>query len=181
MTTRTLVWVASLVLVVAVPVRAADVPPPERQAEQLVRDLFAVWGDHDLDRLDVLFAADGVYEDVPPQITYRGPEEIKKFLTAIWGWAPDIRFDVTSVSVAGAGDRAVAEWIMTGTQTGPIGAIPPSGKEFSVRGASVIELRDGKILRNSDYYDLASLVTQFGVRFAAPPPPSPSPPPPPPP
>jgi len=169
MKTTTALGAVALLLAGVLSAGAAEAPTPEEQAEQLVRDLFAVWGSHDLDRLDALFAADGVYEDVPPQITYRGPEKIKGFLTAIWGWAPDIELNLTSVAVAG--DRAVAEWIMTGTQTGPIGPIPASGKEFSVRGASVIELRDGKILRNSDYYDLASLVTQFGVRYAAPPPP----------
>lgn len=143
---------------------AASQPP----AEGVVRALFAAWSQHDLARIDALFTADGIYEDVPPQRTYRGAEEIRGFLTAIWAWAPDIEFHVTSVAVAG--DRAVAEWVMTGTQTGPIGAIPASGNEFSVRGASVLEIEKGKITRNSDYYDLSSLLVQFGVRYAAPPP-----------
>ena len=61
---------------------------------------------------------------------------------------------------------------MKGTQTGPIGGIPASGKTFSVRGVSVVEVARGKIVRHSDYYDLATLVVQFGVRFSAPPPPA---------
>jgi len=143
---------------------AASQPP----AEEIVHALFAAWSQHDLARIEALFTADGIYEDVPPQRTYRGAEEIQGFLTAIWAWAPDIEFNVTAVAVAG--DRAVAEWVMTGTQTGPIGAISASGNEFSVRGASVLEIEDGKITRNSDYYDLSSLLVQFGVRYAAPPP-----------
>lgn len=170
MKTTRFLGVATLALVGLVSGVRAEGPQLGGQAEQTVRDLFATWGDHDLSRIDALFAADGVYEDVPPGISYRGPEEIKGFLKAIWSWAPDIEFHLTSVAVLG--DRAVVEWTMTGTQTGPIGAIPASGNAFSVRGASVLELRDGKVLRNRDYYDLASLVTQFGVRFAAPPPPS---------
>ena len=58
-------------------------------------------------------------------------------------------------------------------QTGPTGGIPASGKSFSVRGVSVVTFDQGRIVRHSDYYDLASLVVQFGVRFAAPPPPAP--------
>lgn len=169
MKTRMTLCAVSMLLMGAASVGATEPRAPEQQAEQTVRDLFAVWGNRDLDPVDELFATDGVYEDVPPRRTYRGPEEIKGFLTAIWGWAPDIEFEVTSVAVAE--DRAVVEWVMTGTQTSPIGPIPASGNEFSVRGASVIELRDGKILRNSDYYDLSSLLTQLGVRYAAPPPP----------
>lgn len=162
------VW--SVVLLLAGPVWGGDPQPQDHQPdhEQLVNRLFSSWSDHNLDDIDLLFAADGVYEDVPPQKTYRGPEEIKGFLSAIWGWAFDIRFDVTSIAVAG--DTVVAEWTMSGTQTGPIGAIPASGNDFSVRGASVVEIKDGKIKRISDYYDLSSLLVQFGVRYAAPPP-----------
>lgn len=168
MKTPAALCVATMLLGAPVSAVAGDGAGSPAQAEQLVRDLFAAWSQHDLARIDALFAADGVYEDVPPRREYVGPEEIKGFLSAIWTWAPDIEFSVTSVAVAGG--TAVAEWVMTGTQTGPIGAIPASGNEFSVRGASVLEIRDGKITRNSDYYDLSSLLVQFGVRYAAPPP-----------
>jgi steroid delta-isomerase-like uncharacterized protein len=152
----------------AMSAEAAEEADSRTQVEQTVRKLFEAWSTHELELIDELFAADGIYEDVPPRISYRGPEEIKGFLTAIWGWAPDIQFKLRSVAVMG--DRAVAEWIMSGTQTGPIGAIPASGNEFTLRGASVMEVRDGRITRNSDYYDLSSLLVQFGVRYAAPPP-----------
>lgn len=136
--------------------------------EDVVRQVFRTWSDHEVSRLGTLFAEDGVYEDVPPQMTYRGQEEIKGFMSAIWGWAPDITF--TLGSVVSMGDTVVAEWTMSGTQTGPIGGIPASGEKFSVRGASVVTLDKGKIVHQSDYYDLVTLFVRFGVRFAAPPP-----------
>ena len=103
----------------------AEIVESDEQVEQVVRELFSAWSEHDLDRIDSIFAEGGTYEDVPPQKTYRGAEEIKGFLTAIWAWAPDIEFELTSVAVAE--DTVVSEWVMTGTQTGPIGPIPASG------------------------------------------------------
>ena len=138
-------------------------------AEQLVRQVLRTWKDHEVGRLDGLFAEDGVYEDVPPKMTYKGADEIQGFMAAIWSWAPDIEF--SPVAVSQTGDTVVVEWIMKGTQTGSIGAIPASGRAFTARGASVAKVEDGRIVRYSDYYDLATILVQFGVRFAAPPPP----------
>ena len=46
--------------------------------------------------------------------------------------------------------------------------IPATGNRFSVRGASVIELEDGRIRRNSDYYDGATFLRQIGAEIRLP-------------
>jgi steroid delta-isomerase-like uncharacterized protein len=74
-----------------------------------------------------------------------------------------------STSIVQLGETIVAEWTMQGTQTGPIGGIPASGNSFSVRGVSVLKIDQGRIVRHSDYYDLSTILVQFGVRCAAPP------------
>jgi steroid delta-isomerase-like uncharacterized protein len=55
------------------------------------------------------------------------------------------------------------EWTMSGTQTGEMPGMPATGKTFSLRGASVVELRDGKLTRCSDYWDLVTLLKQLGL------------------
>jgi hypothetical protein len=57
---------------------------------------------------------------------------------------------------------------MSGTHEGDT-TIPATHKSFSVRGASAGELEGDKIKRNSDYWNLAEVLVQFGV---LPPPPS---------
>lgn len=158
---------AGFVIAGSVSMSAAEAPTGT-EPEDLVRQVFLTWSDHDVSRLDILFADEGVYEDVPPKIVYRGKDEIEKFMSAIWSWAPDIEF--TPTSIVQLGDTVVAEWTMHGTQTGPIGGIPASGNSFSVRGVSVVKVDHGKIVRQSDYYDLSTMLVQFGVRYAAPPP-----------
>ena len=44
----------------------------------------------------------------------------------------------------------------------PLG-LQPTGKSFSVRGASVLELQGSKGRRNTDYYDSADFLRQIGV------------------
>lgn len=158
---------AGFVISGSVSLSAAE-SPGGTDPKDLVRQVFLTWSDHDVSRLDTLFGDEGVYEDVPPKIVYRGKDEIKKFMSAIWSWAPDITFTPTSIDQLG--DTVVAEWTMQGTQTGPIGGIPASGNSFSVRGVSVVKVDQGRILRHSDYYDLSTILVQFGVRYAAPPP-----------
>jgi ketosteroid isomerase-like protein len=41
--------------------------------------------------------------------------------------------------------------------------MPATGKRFSVRGATILELQSGKIRRNSDYWDAASVMRQVGL------------------
>jgi hypothetical protein len=49
---------------------------------------------------------------------------------------------------------------MTGTHAGEVPRTLPTGKSFSVRGASIEELRGGKISRHTDYYNLVSSLQQ---------------------
>jgi steroid delta-isomerase-like uncharacterized protein len=51
---------------------------------------------------------------------------------------------------------------MRGTHTGEMPGMPATGKRFEVRGASTFEFRDAKILRCSDYWDMATLLKQLG-------------------
>jgi hypothetical protein len=57
------------------------------------------------------------------------------------------------------GDHGTIEWIFSGTDKG----IYKTGKKFSVRGVTVIDVQGTKISRNSDYYDLATMLRQLGL------------------
>ena len=91
----------------------------------------------------------------------RGKKEIKDFLKGTFVWSPDLKFDLKSFFSAGG--RIASEWVMTGTHAGELGGIPATGKRFSLRGASIGELREGKISRNSDYYNAVSFLQQVGL------------------
>lgn len=51
------------------------------------------------------------------------------------------------------------EWVFSGTDQGIYG----TGRTFSVRGVAVLDVRGSKIARNSDYFDLATILRQLGL------------------
>jgi len=75
-------------------------------------------------------------------------------------------------SLATAGDTAMTEWLIEGTQTGPAatpyGELAPSGRAFRLCGASILIFREGKIARVTDYYDMATFLKQLGGSFQLP-------------
>jgi predicted ester cyclase len=65
-------------------------------------------------------------------------------------------------------DTLAEQWVITGTwkkpfPAGPLAGVPPTGKAFSVPGASFLEWSDGKIQSSVHYYDQMALLTQIGV------------------
>ncbi len=57
---------------------------------------------------------------------------------------PDVKFEVASIF--GCNGWAAAEWIWSGRK-------PDSGQSYRIEGASILELRDGRIVRETIYYD----------------------------
>jgi steroid delta-isomerase-like uncharacterized protein len=85
---------------------------------------------------------------------------LRAFIQGAVDGFPDLKFALTSQF--SAGDWAAMEWTWTGTHAALPG-MPATTKPFRVRGATIIELRDGKIKRNTDYWDLATLLKQVGL------------------
>ena len=51
------------------------------------------------------------------------------------------------------GDQVIAEWIVTGTHSGDLWGYPATGQSIHIRGLTAVTRRDGKITRESLYYD----------------------------
>ncbi len=134
--------------------------------ERMFKDYYAAWNSHDVDKIVSFFTDDGVHEDVAAGAVYRGKNELKAWLGALFVASPDFKLELKSIF--SAGDWVAQEWVMTGTQTGALGGIPATGKSFSVRGATITELRKDKIRREGDYWNQATLLQQLGVMPRAP-------------
>jgi steroid delta-isomerase-like uncharacterized protein len=135
--------------------------------EQLVDGFIEMWNTKDLNKIDLIFTADCVYDDVPALTKYKGKSEVKASLKEDFIWCSDLKMEPISRMVNE--DGAVIEWIWSGKQTGDIeGLIKATGKSFSIRGTSIMEFENGKIKKNSDYYDAGGFLYQLGVRFALP-------------
>jgi steroid delta-isomerase-like uncharacterized protein len=92
----------------------------------------------------------------------RGHADLREMAADFFTSIPDLKLEV--VSNKSEGNRGSVEWIFSGTDVG----LYKTGKKFSVRGASVYELRGGKFSGNRDYYDSASIMRQVGILPKAP-------------
>jgi steroid delta-isomerase-like uncharacterized protein len=138
----------------------------EDAMKKKTEDLITAWNTHDEGALLSLFTEDCVYVDIATGVISRGQDELKAFIRETFAWSPDIKFELKSFFTAG--DWAASEWIMSGTHSGDAPGMPATGKAFSVPGAWITEMHDGKIKRNSDYWNLAAFMQQVGMLHASP-------------
>jgi steroid delta-isomerase-like uncharacterized protein len=116
----------------------------------------------DPERVLALFADDGMYEDVTSGVVVRGKEDLRRYLIGAFAPIPDFTFGVLRQFAAGL--WAVIEWTMSGTNRVDWAGMPATGRRFaSVRGTSILELEAGKIRRQSDYWDAATVMKQVGL------------------
>jgi steroid delta-isomerase-like uncharacterized protein len=115
------------------------------------------WNSHDVEQILAVFTPDVMYEDVPSGVVNHGAVELRAFATAFIAGLPDFRLELVNASLKGG--HGTIEWILSGTDVG----LFRTGRRFSVRGASVIEVHGKLIFRNSDYYDLATIFRQIGL------------------
>ena len=75
---------------------------------------------------------------------------------------PDLTIEIVR-SHSPTEDVAIAELRFSGTHTGPLDGIPPSGRRVQGTGCNVVEIREGRIWRERDYWDDLSLMRQIGA------------------
>jgi len=85
---------------------------------------------------------------------------LRKFAEFWLSVAPDFKVDLAKRFETD--HWAAGEWTMSGTQKSDMPNLPATGKSFSIRGSTVMELEHGKIRRCSDYWDMAAFLKQLG-------------------
>jgi len=117
----------------------------------------AAWNSHDPAKMLPVFTGDVFYEDVAYSEVSHGHAELRKFAADEFEAVPDLEVKLLRASVHNG--HGTIEWSFSGTDKG----IYKTGKKFTVRGVSVIDVRDGKIARSLDFYDSGTIMRQVGV------------------
>jgi predicted ester cyclase len=60
-------------------------------------------------------------------------------------------------------DSIAIAYTLTGTQTGPLGAIAPTGKKIKIRGMQIAKFKDGKMVERWGSSDELGMLQQLGV------------------
>jgi len=128
---------------------------------RVLDDWATAWSFHDTEKVLSLFTDDCVLEDVTFGVVNRGKKELRAFADGVFAGIPDFKIELTARFSTDA--WAGMEWVMSGTHKGDFPGMPATGKRFSVRGVTILELQGGKIRRDSDYWDAASVMRQVGL------------------
>jgi len=73
----------------------------------------------------------------------------------------DAQFEI--VDIFGQGDKIVKHWTFKGTHDGEMFGIPATNNTVEISGTTLIWMKDGKILKEQDYFDNHSFLTQLGL------------------
>ncbi len=69
------------------------------------------------------------------------------------------------------GDKIWCRYTITGTNTGPLGDLPPTGKTFNITGMAMTRVADGKIVEDETFWNVLDFYQQLGFTLTPPQPP----------
>jgi steroid delta-isomerase-like uncharacterized protein len=138
--------------------------------KNLVRQFAAVLNAADWDALDALLAEDfrrhSQATTEMPELNSR--EEFKRLQQMYLESFPDQR--VTIEMLVAEGDKVAGLASYAGTNTGPLGNVPATGKSAELKFLSIFRIEGGRIAELWVEWDNLAMLTQLGVF----PPPSPT-------
>jgi len=138
------------------------------EALAVAQRYFAAWNRRDPSAVVETFVEDGTYSDPTAPSGLRGAA-IAQYVAGLLTAFPDLSFEI--VSAAPTGDRSVAaQWLMRGTNTGPLPGAPPTGRTVALPGADFIVTAGDKVRSVHGYFDQRTFVEQLGLQVAIVPP-----------
>src|SRR5215210_71931 len=132
---------------------------PSAERSSILTAYGEAWSSGDAAQVAALYTEDAVREDVPTGTTSHGRAEIEALATGLFKTDADVRLEVTDGFVGET--WAVVEWTFSGARQETEG-------EVTFRGASVLELEDGLIREETDYYDLPQMQQQIAAAGGTP-------------
>jgi steroid delta-isomerase-like uncharacterized protein len=138
----------------------------DKEMKAMADKTLEVWNTGNLSLFDEILSPDIVFHEVDISEDFVGIEANKAYVTSARTAYPD--FNVTFDEIIITGDYTVIRWTVTGTNTGPIGDSPPTGKKINFSGAMISHVVDGKALETWQYYNNAAIMIQLGYTITPP-------------
>ena len=115
----------------------------------------------DVSVADAVFSPDCVIHITGVAAPLRGLGPWKALVGGLLAAFPDIRFSIEEQFIQG--DRVAFRWRVVGTHTGPLGEVPPTGKQVALDGLIVDHLEDGKVRERWEQWDQSLMLQQLGL------------------
>jgi len=108
---------------------------------------------------DEIIAPEYVYHGRGPE--GKGPQLVKDFVDSYRVAFPDIH--LTIEDLIAEGDRVAVRLSGTGTNTGPLGDTPPTGKPANLVAIFIIRVAEGKVVEEWEVVDELGMMEQLGL------------------
>ena len=113
------------------------------------------------------YTADAVLNDHATALSVKGPAEIMDQVSVFLNAASDGRVAINATYESG--NVVIAEITWTGTNDGPLGPLPATGRPVTLDAVDILHFdNEGRIVQEDWYYDQLMLMAQLG-HAAAPP------------
>jgi steroid delta-isomerase-like uncharacterized protein len=116
-------------------------------------------GSGNIQQLQHDYHENAIVEDSMYPHPFVGREAIMNRKSAGFTAMPDLKITVTKRIVRG--DQLTVEWVASGTHQVDYPGLPATGRKFSIPGVTVVVRKNGKILRESLYYDMNEVQRQL--------------------
>jgi steroid delta-isomerase-like uncharacterized protein len=139
-----------------------------RENAELIGSIYSNFNDGNLDGILSILSSDMELVDYGINVTYRGADGFLEWLKPWEEAAPDGKADLRTLIADGA--LVCTEHTHSGTHTGPFtipqGVYPATGRPMEVQFCEVFEVREGKIVKWRNYWDVGTLLDQIRTQPA---------------
>ena len=115
----------------------------------------------DVSAADEAFASDCVIHITGSPLADLDLTGFKQMLNVLLAAFPDLYF--TIADHINAGEKVATRWVAEGTNTGPFGDAPPTGKSIRVEGIIFDRVLGGRVVERWEQWDQPAMLRQLGV------------------
>ena len=139
------------------------VPAPSELRFLTRRFIDEVWNKGNLEVADEIFHPEATSPSAPQLPT--GGEGVKILVNMFRTAMPDYRIDIDKLLVDG--DRVMARFIQSGTQTGELMGIPPTGKQVTWTEIGELRFAGRRVVESWYNVDMLGMMQQLGIGGAS--------------
>jgi len=130
------------------------------ELNEIINNFFEAMNQYDVEKMGQFCTEDIVSDEVAEPEPFSGVDAFKQAYSDLFQGYPNCTVKVEECSVDGSAVICQVRW--RATNSGPFRGAEPTGKDVDLRIAYFFKLKDGKISRITEYYDVATLLVQQG-------------------
>jgi steroid delta-isomerase-like uncharacterized protein len=137
----------------------------EAEASAITDNVLKIWNTADFSAASDLYTPGYVRHHPTPSVN-ASFDDFKNTVTALHDSFPDCSFTFNDTLVND--DKIIVFATFTGTNTGSLEELPPTGKKAHMSGVYVFHIVEGKIAEEWTYFNLLSYYQQLGFTLTPP-------------